>query len=104
MALYLGLSGALFSQAPLGPRPEAYLGLMLAIGLLASWLGTLCWNRASALLPTSLAGQLIVFETLAALAYGFMHRGVMPEPTAWVGIALLLAGVLAGSRAFAAAR
>jgi hypothetical protein len=33
-----------------------------------------------------------------------MHRGVMPEPTAWVGIALLLAGVLAGSRAFAAAR
>ncbi|MEI7785870.1 MAG: DMT family transporter [Betaproteobacteria bacterium] len=104
MALYLGLSGAVLSEAPWGPRPGIYVGLMLTIGLLASWLGTACWNRASALLPTSLAGQLIVFETLAALTYGFMHRGVLPEPAAWVGIGLLLAGMLAGSRAFAAAR
>lgn len=104
MGLYLGLSGAAFSDAPLGPRPWDYVGLMLVIGLLASWLGTLCWNRASALLPTSLAGQLIVFETLAALAYGFLHRGAMPEPAAWAGIALLLAGVLAGTRVFAKAR
>ena len=36
---------------------------MLAIGLLASWLGTLMWNRASQLLPAALTGQLIVFET-----------------------------------------
>ena len=45
-----------------------YFGAMLAIGLFASWLGTLCWNEASQRLPTSLSGQLIVFETLAALA------------------------------------
>jgi drug/metabolite transporter (DMT)-like permease len=73
---------------------------MLAIGLLASWLGTLCWNQASRLLPTSLAGQLIVFETLAALAYGFMHRGAAPDGLTWAGMALLVAGVVAGTRAF----
>jgi hypothetical protein len=61
---------------------------MLAIGLLSSWLGTLCWNRASSLLPTSLAGQLIVFETLAALSYAFWLRGHWPEPLTLAGIAL----------------
>ena len=73
----------------------------LTIGLLASWLGTLCWNRASQLLPTSLTGQLIVFETLAALAYGFVHRGSLPEAWTWAGIVLLVAGVVTGTRVFA---
>src|SRR5262249_32342210 len=31
---------------PLGPRPIVFVGLMAAIGLFASWLGTLCWNQA----------------------------------------------------------
>lgn len=85
---------------PLGARPGLFVGLMLAIGLLASWLGTLCWNRASQLLPTSLAGQLIVFETLSALAMGFAWRGEWPPAGSWMGIALLVAGVVLGVRAF----
>jgi drug/metabolite transporter (DMT)-like permease len=78
---------------PLGPHPAFFVGLMAAIGLFASWLGTLCWNEASQRLPTALAGQLIVFETLAALAYVFILRGKLPEPLVWLGIALLVAGV-----------
>jgi drug/metabolite transporter (DMT)-like permease len=78
---------------PFGPRPEAFITLMLAIGLLSSWLGTLCWNEASQRLPTNLAGQLIVFETLAALAYAFVLRGHGPSPTTVAGIVLLIAGV-----------
>ena len=54
---------------PFGPRPDSFVGLMVAIGLFASWLGTLCWNESSQRQPTALAGQLILFETLAALAY-----------------------------------
>jgi drug/metabolite transporter (DMT)-like permease len=83
---------------PFGPRPLAFIGLMMAIGLLASWLGTLCWNAASQRLPTALAGQLIVFETLAALAYAFALRGQWPEPLTLAGIALLMAGVLGAVR------
>ena len=79
---------------PFGPRPGAFVALMFAVGLLASWLGTLCWNEASQRLPTTLVGQLIVFETLSALAYAFMLRGTMPEPATLAGIALLVAGVL----------
>ena len=83
---------------PWGPRPLAFIGLMLAIGLLASWLGTLCWNAAAQRLPTALAGQLIVFETLAALGYAFGLRGHWPEPLTLAGIALLVAGVVGGVR------
>ena len=75
------------------PRPTA-------IGLAASWLGTLLWNQASRLLPTSLVGQLIVFETLSALAYGFAWRGEAPPASALAGIALLVLGVSIGVRTF----
>jgi len=89
---------------PLGPRPGHFVGLMLAIGLLASWLGTLLWNRASQSLPTTLAGQLIVFETLSALLYAFLWRGAPPSGQALAGIALLCAGVWLGVRVFRTAR
>lgn len=84
---------------PLGPRPLFFVGLMLAIGLFASWLGTLCWNEASQRLPTTLAGQLIVFETLSALAYAFALRGHAPPALSLAGIALLIAGVAWALRA-----
>ena len=83
---------------PLGPRPLEFLGLMMTIALFASWLGTLCWNAASKRLPTALAGQLIVFETLAALAYAFWLRGHWPEPLTMAGIAFLVLGVIGGVR------
>ncbi len=84
---------------PLGPTPGLYLGLMLSIGLLASWLGTLCWNEASQRLPPGLSSQLIVFETLSALAYAFLLRQQWPAWPVALGIALLIAGVCWAVRA-----
>jgi drug/metabolite transporter (DMT)-like permease len=83
---------------PWGSNAALFLGLMAAIGLLASWLGTLLWNQASQRLPTTLSGQLIVFETLAALAYGYAWRGQWPDGSAACGIALLIVGVMLGVR------
>lgn len=98
--LILAFPGVLGSDfvLPWGPRPLAFLALMLAIGLLASWLGTLCWNAASRRLPAALVGQLIVFETLAALLYAFLWRASWPPLLTWGGIALLLLGVSWGLR------
>lgn len=79
---------------PLGPRPAVFIGLMFAIGLFASWLGTLCWNEASQRLPTRLLGQLIVFETLAALGYALLLRGGVPPLLTGIGVLLLIAGVV----------
>ena len=83
---------------PWGPTPWRFVALMLTIGLFASWLGTLCWNEASQRLPTSVAGQLIVFETLAALAYAFVLRSQWPTWTTLAGVALLLLGVVSALR------
>lgn len=99
--LWLSVTGNPLSM-PWGPRPQAFVGLMMVIGLFASWLGTLCWNAASQRLPTALAGQLIVFETLAALAYAFLLRGQWPEPLTLAGMALLVMGVISGVRVKAA--
>jgi drug/metabolite transporter (DMT)-like permease len=85
---------------PLGPEPVAFVLWMLALGLLASWLGTLLWNAAAQRLPTSLSGQLIVFETLSALAYAWLLRGTWPDPVTLAGVALLVAGVVLGVRTF----
>lgn len=94
-----GASQARF-EFPLGPQAMHFVLLMSVLGLVSSWLGTRLWNEASRLLPTSLTGQLIVFETLAALAYGYAWRGDWPAPTAAVGIGLLIAGVAIGANAF----
>ena len=91
--VWMALTGDPF-EMPLGPEPGFFVLLMVSVGLLASWLGTLCWNEASQRLPTTLLGQLIVFETLAGLAYTFWWRGDWPATIALVGVGLLLVGVL----------
>ena len=83
---------------PFGPRPGFFVALMLIMALLASWCGTLCWNEASQRLPTTLAGQLIIFETLAALAYAYLLRHSLPPPLTLLGVLLLITGVLQGVR------
>jgi drug/metabolite transporter (DMT)-like permease len=89
---------------PFGPRPWPFIGMMLTLGLCASWLGTLLWNKASQRLPTSLAGQLIVFETLSALLYAFIWRGAAPTAPVVAGIVMLCTGVMLGMRAFQQSR
>jgi drug/metabolite transporter (DMT)-like permease len=97
--VYTGIGGGAY-DFPLGPRPWAFVGLMLTLGLCASWLGTMLWNKASQRLPTSLAGQLIVFETLSALLYAFLWRGAVPSLATAAGIVLLCVGVTLGMRTF----
>ncbi len=85
---------------PFGPTPLKFIGLMFLLGFAASWLGTVLWNRASQLLPATLAGQLIVFETLAALTYAYIVRGQAPNLEAISGIAILVLGVIVAVRLF----
>lgn len=67
------------------------VNLLLAIG--ASWLGNALWNAASRRLPLTLAGQLLVFETLFALLYAFIYDHRWPRPLEIAAIVLLVAGV-----------
>jgi drug/metabolite transporter (DMT)-like permease len=70
------------------------------LGVLASWGATWAWSICSQRLPVALAGQLIVSETLFALIYGFIYERRWPTLVEAAGSALLIAGVVAGIRAF----
>ncbi|WEF30518.1 DMT family transporter [Klebsiella aerogenes] len=84
---------------PFGPRPAVFIALMLAIAVLCSWVGALCWNIASQRLPTVILGPLIVFETLAGLLYTFLLRQSLPPLLTLSGILLLVLGVVSAVRA-----
>ncbi|MES0299086.1 DMT family transporter [Citrobacter sedlakii] len=84
---------------PFGPRPAVFIGLMVAIAVLCSWVGALCWNIASQRLPTVILGPLIVFETLAGLLYTFILRQDIPPLLTLSGIALLVVGVVLAVKA-----
>ena len=71
-----------------------FWGVSFTVAIGASVIGNGLWNAASRLLPLSLSGQLIVFETVFALLYGFLHDGRWPRPLESAAIALMLAGVL----------
>jgi drug/metabolite transporter (DMT)-like permease len=82
---------------PFGPDPPAFIGLMFAVGPFAVWIGTLCWSKASQRLPAHLAGQLIVFETLAALTFALALPGGLPATPTLTRVGLLLGGGLVGA-------
>ena len=71
-----------------------FWGVSAGIAILASILGNGFWNRASRLLPMTLAGQMIVFETLFALVYGFLWERRGPTGLEIAAIVSLIAGVV----------
>jgi drug/metabolite transporter (DMT)-like permease len=74
-----------------------FAAVSLMLGIVPSWLAMWCWNRTSQLLPATLAGQLIVFETVSALAYAYAWKLSWPPLLVVSGATLLLGGVLLGT-------
>jgi len=68
--------------------------LTVIVALLASVLGSACWNRASRILPLTLGGQLIVFETLFVLLYSFVWQQRWPLLLELIAAACLVTGVI----------
>jgi drug/metabolite transporter (DMT)-like permease len=65
---------------------------LLALG--ASVIGNHLWNIASRRVPVTLSGQLILFETLFALLYGFVYKQQWPRALEWTAMLLLASGVV----------
>lgn len=71
-----------------------FWGVSCAVALGASIIGNSLWNRASRLLPLTMVGQMIIFETLFALVYGFLWEGRWPTALEMLSCVLLVASVL----------
>jgi drug/metabolite transporter (DMT)-like permease len=73
-----------------------FWSVVTLVALGASVIGNQLWNEASRRVPVTLSGQLLLFETLFGLLYGFLYQHQAPRPLEWLAIVLLIAGV-AGS-------
>jgi|SRR5450830_167797 len=73
-----------------------FWSVVTLVALGASVIGNQLWNIASLRVPVTLSGQLLLFETLFGLLYGFLYQHQTPRPLELLAIVLLVAGV-AGS-------
>ena len=64
------------------------------VALLASIVGNALWHRMSRLLPLTLVGQMILFETLFALLYGFLWERRLPTLLEAAALMLVVLSVL----------
>lgn len=71
-----------------------FAGVATGVAIFASILGNAFWNRASRLLPLTMMGQMILFETLFALLYAFVWEQRLPTMLEVAAMVLLVAGVL----------
>lgn len=68
------------------------------LGFICSWFGAYLWNRASVYLPVSLAGQLMIFETVFGLIFVYLLEQSLPPLLEFLGIVILLAAISYGIR------
>ena len=85
-------------------RWQMFWMVNLACAVLGSWFGNRMWNASSRRLPLTLSGQLIVFETVFALFYGFVYLQRWPTFSEALAVVLLLGGVSWAVRCHAPAR
>lgn len=79
-----------------GAQWGLFVGVAASLAVIASILGNALWNRASRLLPLTMIGQMILFETLFALLYGFVWEARWPTTLETLAMVLVSASVLAG--------
>lgn len=66
---------------------------MTILGVVCAWLGCFLWNHASTLLPLSIMGPFIIFETIFGLTFVFIYESRFPSYLESFGIISMLAGI-----------
>ncbi|MBP0599884.1 DMT family transporter [Herbaspirillum sp. LeCh32-8] len=77
-----------------GAQWAGFAGVCAGVAIFASIFGNACWNKASRLLPLTMIGQMILFETLFALLYGFLWERRLPTLLETAAMLLVTASVL----------
>lgn len=72
----------------------AFIAVAASMGLLASVTANAFWNRMSRLIPLTMVGGMILFETLFSLIYGFLWEQRLPTVPETLAIILVCSSVL----------
>ncbi len=76
------------------PGAGGYLAVAAGLGIGSSWFANWLWNYCSTRVPYSIAGTLLVFETVFGLLYSFLYEKRWPLVHETVAIVLCLMGVV----------
>ena len=71
------------------------LAVVAGLAILCSLVGYTFWNRMSQLLPMTMIGQMIVFETIFALLYGLAWDRRLPTMLEMAALVCVVLGMLA---------
>lgn len=91
--------GSDFDTLAQRPGFDTFLIVCAITGIGSAWIASVLWNMASRRLSPSLAGQLIVSETVFGLVYTFAWSAQWPAALQWVACALFVLGILASIKA-----
>jgi drug/metabolite transporter (DMT)-like permease len=98
LVLWLGW-GTAWNELTGRPGFGAFVFVCAFTGIGSAWIASVMWNVASRRLSTSLAGQLVVSETVFALFYAFAWSGDWPATAQLLACVLFVAGILASIKA-----
>lgn len=82
------------------PQLKSFLIGSAILGVLCSSVGIFLWNKAALHLPISLAGQLMIFETIFGLIFIYILEQRLPLAVECLGIALFMIAIVYGIRKF----
>jgi drug/metabolite transporter (DMT)-like permease len=97
--LLWGLWGSAWGEMAARPGFWVFVAVCTVTGIGSAWVAAVLWNMASRRLSPSLAGQLIVSETVFGLIYTFAWSGQWPVALQWAACVLFVLGILASIKA-----
>lgn len=97
--LIWAVAGTPLDELVARPGFGTFVLVCIVTGIGAAWIASVLWNMASRRLSASLAGQLIVSETVFGLVYAFAWEASWPAPLQWTACLLFVLGIVASIRA-----
>lgn len=97
--LLWALWGSSWDEMTARPGFWGFVTVCAVTGIGSAWVAAVLWNMASRRLSPSLAGQLIVSETVFGLIYTFAWSGQWPAAVQWAACVLFVLGILASIKA-----
>lgn len=78
------------------PSKDFYIFLLgtLFLGTVCAWGGVFFWNRASTYLPLSVAGPMVIFETIFGLTFVYLFQSRIPSALELIGVLSMLSGIV----------
>jgi drug/metabolite transporter (DMT)-like permease len=79
----------------------SFIAVIVILGILATWIPMVLWNKVSFSLPIPLLGQMMIFESIFAIIYGYCYQLKVPSMWEVLGMVVMFVGIMLGVKKIA---